>query len=541
MPRRHHGVEGSECSVTITRRRFFIGSGCFQCAVCRGNLRAPTDFLLSARAVLMTPSRFDHNRPLAALLAPDILELLEDAPESIAPQTEEMHPADLADVAEALPEQFVRAFLGALPKARAAQVLEYLDEDLRIQFLEEITAGEAATIVAEMTPDERADALDELDEETADEILSALDPAAQAETERLLQYDPYTAGGLMTTEFVSVAETLTVEEALRAVRTMARAGRREAMYTIYTTASHGGLRGVMSLRELLAAPEGARIADVAWSEVVSVPPDMAQEEVSQIISNYDVVALPVVDTDRRILGVVTVDDIIDVIQEEQTEDAQKFGGMQAIEFPYMQTALPEMIRKRGGWLAVLFVGELFTSTAMQHYEISLTKVVALSLFIPLIISSGGNSGSQGTSLILRALALREISLRDWWRVVLREIPSGLALGAMLGLIGIGRIFLWQYMFNHGWHVGPFELGFNYNKDAPPGVEYVTMIAQTVGLALLGVVTFGSLAGSMLPFLLRRLGFDPASASAPLVATLVDMTGIVIYFSVAGLVMGNALQ
>ena len=489
----------------------------------------------------MTPSRSTESRPLAALLLPDILELLKDAPESLALQTEEMHPADLADVAETLPEEMVRAFLRALPKERAAEVLEYLDDDLRTQFLEEITAGEAATIVAEMTPDERADALDELDEETADEILSALTPAAQAETERLLQYDSYTAGGLMTTEFVSVAETLTVEEALRSVRAMARAGRREAMYTVYTTEANGRLRGVMSLRELLAAPEGARIAEVAWSEVVSVPPEMPQEEVSQIISNYDVVSLPVVDNERRLLGVVTVDDIIDVIQEEQTEDVQKFGGMEAIEFPYMQTALPEMIRKRAGWLAVLFIGELFTSTAMQHYEISIERVGALSLFLPLIISSGGNSGSQATSLILRALALREISLRDWWRVVLRELPSGLALGAMLGVIGIGRIFLWQFMFNHGWHVGPFSLGYNYNKDAPFGIDRVSLIAWTVGLALVGVVTFGSLSGSMLPFLLRKLGFDPASASAPLVATLVDMTGIVIYFSVAAVILGQLLQ
>ena len=504
---------------------------------------APTDLSLSARAILMTPSRSDQNRPLAALLAPDILELLKDAPESIAPQTEEMHPADLADVAETLPEELVRAFLRALPKARAAEVLEYLDEDLRTQFLEEITAGEAATIVAEMTPDERADALEELDEETAEEILSALGPAAQAETERLLQYDPYTAGGLMTTEFVSVAESLTVEEALRAVRTMARAGRREAMYTIYTTEGTGALRGVMSLRELLAAPEGARIADVAWSEVVSVPPEMLQEEVSQIISNYDVVSLPVVDGDRRILGVVTVDDIIDVIQEEQTEDVQKFGGMEAIEFPYMQTALPEMIRKRAGWLIVLFVGELLTSTAMQHFEISLEKVASLALFIPLIISSGGNSGSQATSLILRALALREISLRDWWRVFLRELPSGLMLGSLLGAIGVGRVYLWQYMHNHNWHTPALQLGSWAVPSLSVGYDYkqfTTPIAFTVGLAVLGVVTFGSLAGSMLPFLLRRFGFDPASASAPFVATLVDVTGIVIYFSVAATLLGAAL-
>lgn len=492
----------------------------------------------------MTPTRSEQSRSLAALLAPDILELLKDAPESIAPQTEEMHPADLADVVEALPEELVRAFLRALPKTRAAEVLEYLDEELRTQFLEEITAGEAATIVAEMTPDERADALEDLDEQTADDILSALGPIAQAETERLLQYDPYTAGGLMTTEFVAVSETLTVEEALRAVRTMARAGRREAMYTIYTTNAQGRLQGVMSLRELLAAPEGARIADMAWSEVVSVSPDLAQEEVSRIISNYDVVSLPVVDTDRHVLGVVTVDDIIDVIQEEQTEDVQKFGGMEAIEFPYMQTSLPEMIQKRAGWLVVLFVGELFTSSAMQHFQVSLEKVSALILFIPLIMSSGGNSGSQATSLILRALALNEISLRDWWRVFLRELPSGLALGGVLGAIGVGRVRLWQFMFDHGWHTPSLSvagvslpvvhLGFDYGT-------HVGRIALTVGFAVLGVVTFGSVAGSMLPFLLRRLGFDPASASAPFVATLVDVTGIVIYFTVAALLLGAALS
>ena len=491
----------------------------------------------------MTPPRSNEKRPLAALLVPDLLELLEESPESIGPQTEEMHPADLADVAEAMPEEMVRAFLFALPKERAAEVLEYLDEELRTQFLEELTAGEAASIVAEMTPDERADALEELDEETADDILSELGAEAQAETERLLEYDPYTAGGLMTTEFVSVDEELTVEEALRSVRAMARAGRREAMYTIYTTDTTGRLRGVLSLRELLAAPEGGRIADVAWSEVVSVPPDMLQEEVSQIISNYDLVTLPVVDAERRLLGVVTVDDAIDVIQEEQTEDVQRFGGMEAIDEPYMQTALPEMIRKRAGWLAVLFVGEMFTSTAMQHYETSLEKAIVLSLFIPLIISSGGNSGSQATSLIIRSLALREVTVRDWWKVAMRELPSGLALGSILGLIGIGRILLWQWMFKHGLHIGDFDLGpfhfgrMNVGYNYGP---YVVRIAMTIGIALVGVVTFGSLTGSMLPFLLRRIGFDPASASAPAVATLVDMTGIVIYFTVAEMLLGGVL-
>ena len=470
----------------------------------------------------MTPRQNEKNRPLAALLVPDLLELLEEAPESIGPQTEEMHPADLADIAEALPDELVRAFLSALPKERAAEVLEYLDEELRTQVLEELSASEAASIVAEMDPDERADALDELDDETADDILSELEPADKAETERLLQYDPYTAGGLMTTEFVSVDETLTVEEALRAVRAMARVGRREAMYTIYTVDDTGRLRGVLSLRELLAAPEGARISELAWSEVVSVPPEMLQEEVSQITSNYDLVALPVVDLDKRLLGVVTVDDVIDVIQDEQTEDAQKFGGMEALEDPYMQIGLWQNVRKRGGWLAILAVSEMLTASAMAHYQGDIDKATMLAQFIPLIMSSGGNSGSQATSLIIRAMALGEVRVRDWWRVILREIPAGLILGLVLGLLAVGRIVMWHQL-------GLYDYGPHWAR-----------VALAVGTALIGIVTVGSVTGSMLPFLLKRLGFDPASASAPLVATLVDVSAISIYFSDAYLVLSGTL-
>ncbi|MCO4099927.1 magnesium transporter [Gemmatimonas sp.] len=469
----------------------------------------------------MTP-RSDKDRPLAALIVPDLLELLEEHPESIGPQTEEMHPADLADVAEALPEAQVRAFLAALPRNRAAEVLEYLDEDLRTQVLEELPAGEAAEIVAEMDPDERADALEELDEETADEILQELEPEEKAETERLLQYDPYTAGGLMTTEFVSVLETLTVEESLRGVRAMARGGRREAMYTIYTVDDTGRLRGVLSLRELLAAPEGSRISELAWSEVVSVSPDMLQEEVSQITSNYDLVALPVVDVNKRLLGVVTVDDVIDVIQEEQTEDAQKFGGMEALEEPYMQISLWQNVRKRGGWLAILAVSEMVTASVMVRYEGELSRVILLSQFIPLIMSSGGNSGSQATSLIIRAMALGEVRLSDWWKVVQRELPAGLILGLMLGTLAAARISLWELL-------GFYDYGPHH-----------FLLALTVGMTLVGIVTIGSLTGSMLPFILRRFGFDPASASAPFVATLVDVSAISLYFSVAYLMLRGTL-
>ena len=468
------------------------------------------------------PPHSKVDRPLAALIVPDLLELLEEHPESIGPQTEEMHPADLADIAEALPEEMVRAFLSALPKERAGEVLEYLDEQLRTMVLEELTAVEAASLMSEMTPDERADALEELDEETADDILAEFEPAEKAETERLLEYDPYTAGGLMTTEFVSVDENLTAEEALVAVRAMSRAGRREAMYTIYTVDRNGRLRGVLSLRELLASPDGTPLSELAWSEVVSVAPDMPQEEVSQITSNYDLVALPVVDTEKRLLGVVTVDDVIDVIQEEGTEDAQKFGGMEALEEPYMQIGLWQNVRKRGGWLAVLAVSEMMTASVMARYEGEIGRVLLLSQFIPLVMSSGGNSGSQATSLIIRAMALGEVHLGDWWRVVLRELPAGIILGVLLGAIAFGRILMWNAL-------GLYDYG-----------PHSFMIAVTVGLALVGIVLVGSLTGSMLPFLLKRLNFDPASASAPLVATIVDVSAISIYFGIAYLLLSGSL-
>lgn len=470
----------------------------------------------------MSPDQREKERSVAALVAPDILDLLESEPGSIAAETEELHPADLADVAELIPRELVSLLLTSLPRERAASVLEYVDDDLRAEILEAMDPDVAAGLLSGMTPDERADALDEMDEEAADEILEELPERERAETERLLQYEPDTAGGLMTTEFVSVPDSQTVEEALAAVRIIARAGRREAMGTVYVVDGRGVLSGVLSLRELLAAPEGARISDIAWSEVVTVQATADREEVAQLTSNYDLVAVPVVDADSRLLGVITVDDVIDVIQEEQTEDVQKFGGMAAVEEPYLDTGFWELIRKRAGWLCVLFLGEMLTATAMGFFEHEISRAVVLALFIPLIISSGGNSGSQATSLVIRAMAVREVTLADWWRVALRELPTGLTLGLILGAIGLARI---ELVHGFGWYdYGPHHL----------------LIGITVATALVGVVMFGSFAGSMLPFILRRVGFDPASASAPFVATLVDVTGLVIYFSVAYLVLRGTL-
>jgi len=463
----------------------------------------------------VTPQQRDieRSKSVAALVAPDLLDLLDTDPQSIAAETEELHPADLADVAELMPREDVPRFLAALPAPRAANVLEYLSDELRTETLEAMDPEQAAVLLARMTPDERTDALEEMDEDAADEILEAIPERERAETERLLQYDPDSAGGLMTTEFVSVAETHTVEEALAAVRAIARAGRREAMNTIYTVDARGKLTGVLSLRELLAAPEGSRLADLAWAEIVTVPVTAYRETVAQLTSNYDLVAVPVVDDERRLLGVITVDDVIDVIQEEQTEDAQKFGGMEALDEPYLQIGFAALLRKRTPWLLVLFVGQMFTAAAMGFFEDSISSAVVLSLFIPLIISSGGNSGSQATSLIIRAMALQELGPRDWQRVMFREFGAGLVLGLLLAAVGILRIILWEWM-------GFYPFG-----------EHYMLLAATIGATVLG---------AMLPFLLRRVGFDPASASAPLVATLVDVTGVVLYFSIALLILRGTL-
>jgi magnesium transporter len=488
----------------------------------------------------MTPShRNPQERPLGALLAPDIIALLEESPTMIAAETEEMHPADLADVAEAMPFEQVPVFLAALPRDRAAEVLEYLDEELRAEVLEAMSTQQAAALVSEMNPDERADVLEELDEERAEEIVEEMPAEARRETEQLRRYDPDSAGGIMTTEVVKVAATTTVEEALKRVREIARSGKREAMHAIYTTDEEGRLAGVLSLRELLAAPEGATLSDVAWTEPQSVSPFADREEVARVISNYDLVAVPVVSESNHVIGVITVDDVIDAIQEEQTEDVQKLGGMEALDEPYNSIGFWRMIRKRAGWLSALFIGEMFTATALGVYQKEIDAATVLAIFLPLIVSSGGNSGSQGTSLIIRALALREVSLKDWWQVALRELSTGLTLGVILAVIGFLRIELWQWMAERHMSAFGMALGHDYScvseglaRVARCGVVDPHMVALTVALSLVGVVMFGTLAGAMLPFLMRRLGFDPASASAPFIATFVDVTGLIIYFNVA---------
>jgi len=371
-----------------------------------------------------------------------------------------------------------------------------------------------------LAPDDAADLLQEARPEERAELMALLDPPTRREVGTLLAYEEDDAGGLMSPRYARLRPDMTVDEAIGYLRMQARQNVETINYA-YVLDSEQHLLGVMSLRELFTAPGDRQVADVMRTDLVSAAEDTDQEVISQLFSRYDLIAVPVVDPEGRMKGIVTVDDIVDVVEQEATEDIQKMGGSEALDAPYLQVGMLSMVRKRAGWLSALFLGELLTATAMGYYEKEIARAAVLAIFIPLIISSGGNSGSQATTLIIRALALSEVRLRDWWRVFRREFAAGLGLGAILGALGFTRIVIWQKAFGtYGAH------GF--------------LIAFTVAMSLVGVVLWGTLIGSSLPFVLRRLGFDPASASAPFVATLVDVTGLIIYFSVASLILRGTL-
>jgi magnesium transporter len=327
------------------------------------------------------------------------------------------------------------------------------------------------------------------------------------------------AGALMHAGYVRISPDVTVEEAIAEIRQ--QAGQVEMIYYAYLLDESQHLIGVVSFRELLSAERSRKIREVMRTDYVHVVEDADQETVAQLLAKHRLLAVPVLDQDGHMLGIITSADVAGVVQQQAGEDILKIGGMEALDGPYLEVTFGQMVRKRAGWLAILFVGEMLTATAMGFFSAEIERAVVLALFIPLIISSGGNSGSQATTLVIRAMALGEIRLRDWWRVIRRELAAGLTLGAILGVIGISRIVLWHTL--RGTY-GPHYL----------------VVALTIGCSLVGVVMFGTTAGSMLPFLLRRCGLDPASASAPFVATLVDVTGLVIYFSVANIILRGIL-
>lgn len=390
----------------------------------------------------------------------------------------------------------------------------------RAQLLLALPVGERRLWMRMLAPDDAADLIQEAPGDQRESLLALLDDPVRGEIKGLLDYAEDEAGGLMNTRYSRLRADMTVGEAISYLRKDAR-GREKTVYYVFVVDADEHLLGVVSFRDLLVAPGDKLVRDVMRKEVISAPEDLDQEALSRLFMRHHLLMMPVVDAAGRIKGVVNLNDIVDVVQEEATEDIQKLGGVQTLDEPYLQVPLLRMIRKRAGWLAALFIGEMLTATAMGQFEAEITRAVVLALFVPLIISSGGNSGSQATTLVIRAMALGEVRLRDWWRVIRREVFTGLGLGMILAIIGLVRILAWQGLF-HAYG------------------EHYFLVALTVAFSLIGVVLWGSVAGSILPFILRALSFDPASASAPFVATLVDVTGLVIYFSIAAVVLRGTL-
>lgn len=416
------------------------------------------------------------------------------------------------------PEERLQTFRG-LSADDSEDLFLALDPRANAELFLDFNRAERRLWLRFLAPDDASDLIQELPEDVRPEALQLIDEKVRREIMALLSYREDEAGGLMNPRFVRVRPDMLIAEAIRYVRQQALSV--EPIHYVYVLDSNQRLLGVMSLRQLFVAPAEKKVSDVMEDKVITVPDEMDQEQVSRMFQQQRFVALPVVDKEGFMKGIVTVDDILDVNQEEATEDIQKMGGQEALDAPYPLVPLNEMVRKRAGWLMLLFVGGMFTTTAMERFQEEIQRAVVLSLFIPLIISSGGNVGSQATTLIIRSLALRELRLSDWSRVLLREIVTGLSLGLILAGVGFLRIVFWP----------------NANTVY---TEHFVLVGIAVSISLIGVVLFGSIVGSMLPFLLRRLRLDPASASAPFVATLVDVTGLVIYFSVARLILSKSL-
>lgn len=458
---------------------------------------------------------------LGAILQPEIQQMIRDqAWTELRAALDALPDPDVADLILDLPPEEEGIVFRLLPKERAAQVFSYLPIDHQEGLIASISSEQTRDLVAGMSPDDRAALLEELPPEVTRRLMDALGPEDLRKTREIMGFPPESAGRIMTPDYVRLRPEMTVAEAIEAIRRSPRTT--ETLDVVYVIDSGGRLVRDLRLATIVRAEPQMRLADLKDRPLVTVRPCDDREQVARVFRRYDRVALPVVSEDGRMLGIVTVDDVLDVIESEATEDIHRIGGLEAIDTPYATTPFLTLLKKRGTWLSALFLGEMLTATAMGYFEHEIARAVVLALFVPLIISSGGNSGSQAATLIVRAMALSEIRLRDWWRVMRREIASGLTLGTWLGVIGFLRVVLWQQF---GW--------VNYT-------DHYLLVALTVWLSLIGVVAFGTVSGSMLPFILRRVGLDPATSSAPFVATLVDVTGLVIYFGIAAVVLSGTL-
>lgn len=475
---------------------------------------------------------------LATLLGPDLKQVLKEDPEEVRALLEEIHPEDLADIVAELDADEAAQLMARMPADAAAPIFERLEEHEQEEIAERMPPESVAHIASEMEPDDRADLFSLLPEAMGDEIrekLEKVDPEAAEEIREIEKWPDTSAGHLMTTRYVQIAPESMVSDAIAAVRAFAQESD-APVYAVYVMrpggfssrppagtegprarplfGTRGVLEGIVSLRELVIAQPYQRIEELMRTNIISVPPDLDQEEVARRMAKYDLNAMPVIGEQGVLLGVITVDDVIDVLTQEQTEDVQKIGGVEPLEVPYFQTSFSAFMRKRGFWLLVLFLGEFFTTSALRYYDPIFKAVEAAGYYVPLLISAGGNSGSQSSTLVIRGLAVGDMKGSDWLRILRREMGMGLSLGLMLAVVGFGRVLMYP--------------------------EQTVAFAFTIALSLVGIVVAGCTVGSMLPILLRRMGFDPAASSTPFIASLVDVLGIIIFVQMAKIMLASVI-
>jgi magnesium transporter len=446
------------------------------------------------------------------LVLPEIRELIETRDETTLHEIlDQWLPAEVAALLGELTDEEDLAAMRLLRGPQRVRIFEYLDRATQERLVLSLSNEDVGSLLTDMADDDRTSLLESLSDEDRTRCLELLTAEQRTLAESLLQYPPDSVGRLMTPHFVSVRRHWTIQHVLDHIRQHGQDS--ETLNVVYVVDDHHCLIDDLRIRQLLVSDPQRRIEDLMDSKYIALKTTDEKRSAVEIFRRYDRTALPVVDGDGRLLGIVTIDDVIDIAEAAATQDMQKLGGLEALDTSYVATPLLTLVRKRGVWLVVLFLGEMLTATAMGYFEAEIAKAVVLALFVPLIISSGGNSGSQAATLIVRALALGEIQLRDWFSVLRRELASGVLLGLVLGVIGFLRIALWS---SFSTIYGPHWI----------------LVGIAVGISLIGIVLWGCLAGAMIPFALKRAGLDPATSSAPFVATFVDVTGLVIYFSVA---------
>lgn len=457
---------------------------------------------------------------LSKLLQPEIQSLIAERKLSILKEiVSEWSPADIAELILELEPQEQVILFRVLSSDLATDTFEHLEFDTQKDLLKAMGRTEVTAILNDMSPDDRTALLEELPGAAAKQLIQLLSSEERKIAQTLLGYPENSVGRLMTPDYAAIKPEWKIEDTMKYIRENAED--KETLNIVYVIDEKGRLIDDIKIREFILASPEKHVSDLMDRNFIALNVHDDQEHAVEVFKKYDRIALPVVDTHSVLIGIVTVDDVLDVAEEEATEDIQKIGGVEALDESYSTIPVFTMLKKRAGWLGLLFIGEMLTATAMGFFEDEISKAIILTLFIPLIISSGGNSGSQAATLVIRALSLGEITLKDWYFVMKREIISGLALGGILATIGFLRIALWEYAF----HVY--------------GAHWI-LIAITVSLALVGVVLWGTLSGSMLPIMLKKVGLDPATSSAPLVATMVDVIGLIIYFTVAILILGGTL-